>query len=128
MYCFEFSACFFLHLLLNLENFAEAPAKVDPPVMSEPAQEEEAIPPMIYLMLLGLVHQRVIQQQAATGDLPVATVEMESHSPARTVLEQGGDKPEPETEMSLILPAPSRPSASDLVEVTEASSSMLSVG
>ena len=51
----------FLYLLLNPKNFAEAPAKVAPPVMSEPEQEEESTPLVIDPVLLGLVHQRVIQ-------------------------------------------------------------------
>ena len=45
--------------------------------MSEPGQEDEVTPPIIDPMLLGLVHQRVIEQQATPGDLSVATVEME---------------------------------------------------
>jgi len=58
----------------------------------------------------------------------MATVETEPHSLARTVSEQCGDQPEPETELSLTPPALSSPSAFDLVEVTKASSSTLTVG
>ena len=83
-------------------------------MMSEPEQEEEATPSVIDLVLLGLVHQRAIQQQAASGDLPVATIEIEP------ILKIGGDQLEPETELSLVLLAASSPSAFDLVEVAEA--------
>ena len=51
----------FRYLLLNPKNFVEAPAKVGPIVMSEPEQEEEVTPPVIDLMM-GLIHQKVIQQ------------------------------------------------------------------
>ena len=52
----------FQYLLLNPKNFVEAPAEVGPIVMSEPEQEEEVTPPVIDLMMLGLIHQKVIQQ------------------------------------------------------------------
>jgi len=52
----------FLYLLLNPKNFAEVLVEVAPPVMSEPEQEEEATPPVIDPVMLGVIHQRVIQQ------------------------------------------------------------------
>ena len=51
----------------------------------------------------------------------MATVKMEP------VSEHGGDRPEPEMELSSIMPALSSPSAFDLVEIIEANSSTLSV-
>jgi len=50
------------YLLLNPKNFAEVLVEVAPPVMSEPEQEEEATPPVIDPVMLGVIHQRVIQQ------------------------------------------------------------------
>ena len=58
---------------------------------SEPEQVEETIPPVIDPVLLGLVHQSAIQQQATP-----ATVEMEPTP------EEGGDQPEPKTVLSLV--------------------------
>ena len=109
------------------KNFA-APAEVSPLATSEPEQEEEVAPPVIDLVLLSLVHQRVVQDMPHWGDLPVATVKMEHVSPTRTALEQGVDLPELETGSSLVLRAFSSSSTSDLVEATESSSSMLTVG
>ena len=86
--------------------------KIAPPAMSEAEQEEEATPLVIDLMLMGLVHQKAIQQQP--GDLPVATVKMEP------TLEKGEDQLEPEMELSLVPLATSSPLTSDLVEVAEA--------
>jgi len=51
----------FLYLLLNLKIFAEVPMEVAPTMTPEPEQVEEAIPPVIDPVLLGLVHQRAIQ-------------------------------------------------------------------
>ena len=73
------------------KSFEEAPAKVAPPVTSKPKQEEEVAPPVIDLVLLSLVDQSVVQQQATPGDLPVAKVETESVSSTRTASEQGED-------------------------------------
>ena len=50
------------YLLLNPKIFAEVLVEVAPPVMSEPEQEEEATPPVIDPVMLGVIHQRVIQQ------------------------------------------------------------------
>ena len=96
--------------------------KVAPPAMSEPKQEEEVAPLVIDLVLLRLVYQRVIQQQAVLGDLPVAMVKTEPVPPTRTTIEQGGDQLEPEMESSSISPALSSPSASNFVEATKAGS------
>ena len=57
----------------------------------------------------------------------MATVEMDPVSPTRTTLEQSENQPEPGTESSSIPSALSSPSASDLVEATEAGSSTLTV-
>ena len=51
--------------------------KVAPLVMLEPEQEEKMTPSVIDPVMLGIIHQRVIQQQAAPGDLSVATIERE---------------------------------------------------
>ena len=75
-------------------------------------------------MLFSLVHQSVIQQQATPGDLPVTPVKTEHVSPAQTTPEQCGDQPEPEMELPSIPPALSSPSASDLVEATDGSSTI----
>ena len=79
-------------------------------------------------MLLSLIHQSIVQQQATPGDLLVATVKTEPVSPAQIALEQSEDKPKHETESSLIPPALSNLLASDLVEATEAGSSTLTNG
>ena len=50
----------FLYMLLNPKIFVEVPAEVAPPPMLESKQKEEATPPVIDSMLLGLIHQRVI--------------------------------------------------------------------
>ena len=57
--------------------------EVAPLMISEPEKVEEAIPPVIDPMLLGLFHQRAIQQQAAPGGFPAATVEIEPTSEKR---------------------------------------------
>ena len=75
---------------------------------------EEVILPVIDPALLGLIHQKAIQQQAVS-----AMVETKS------ILEEGEDQPD--TTLSLVSPTVSNPSASDLVEVREAGPSTLPV-
>ena len=63
---------------------------------SEPKQEEDVLLPVIDHVLLSLVHQSIIQQQATSRDLPVTTVETEHVSPVQMAPEQSKDQPEPE--------------------------------
>ena len=54
----------FLYPLLTPKTFAEAPAELAPPTISEPEQEEDVVLLATVLVLLSLVHQSVIQQQS----------------------------------------------------------------
>ena len=120
---FRIQQTFFIFVAKS-KNFVEAPAEDAPQTKLEPDQEEDIAPPVIDPVLLSLVHQ----QQATSGDLPMMTVEKEPVSPIQMAPEQSKDHPKPETESSLIPPALSSLSASDLVVATGSGSSTLTIG